>query len=468
MKKKYDYNLTLEECLVILDNIKGLVVVDENKKVKFLSEDMIDRILRLGNEMPENGPTGASIEQVHPSSKITRGFELSEEKDLLSVYVFNGQPNVARIKPVYQNGKIRYIMDYDLLYGYDDIKSFLAQADKLLWDLEDMKRDYLAEKNERKKKYHISDIIGNSDQIVELKQKIYNVAETESTVLITGETGCGKEMVAQSIHYMSRRSKFPFVEINCATIPENLAESEFFGYEEGSFTGAIKGGRLGKFEMANKGTIFLDEIDQLSYHLQPKLLRVLQEREISRIGGQAVPVNVRVIAATNKNLKGMVEKGLFREDLYYRLNVIEIPVPSLRERKEDIPLLANAHLKKIENLGNKHIETITDEAMKLLMNYSWPGNVRELFNIIERGVHMSAGEELELTEFREMVRKEEGNRAAVVSETEGSLEDIRKAAEKNAIIRALELCGNNRSKAAAHLKITRQGLHRKMNQYGIQ
>ena len=468
MDNHYNFNLTIDECKLILDNIKGLVVIDENKNIKFISNDMVRRILSLGGKIPEGGPSGHHIDVIHPSSKISRAFDPEAiDNDLISVYVLNGAPNVARIKPLYKDGELMGAIDYDLLYGYSDFKSFFSQADRYLFFLEDIKAEYLDAKANKKRKYNISDIIGKSDAIKELKQKIYKVAETESTVLVTGETGCGKEMITHSIHNLSRRAKNPFIEVNCAAIPESLAESELFGYEEGSFTGAIKGGKPGKFELANKGTIFLDEIDQLAYYLQPKLLRVLQEREISRIGGTVVPVDVRVIAATNKNLLELVKKGKFREDLYYRLNVIDIEVPPLRERKEDIPLLANEYLNRIKNVIGKNISGISDNAMKLLINYSWPGNVRELFNVIEKGVNMSNGGELELTDFRNFVSNSGMTEVSIVAGFDSSLDDFKELAEKEAIIKVLKICENNRSKAAEYLKITRQCLYKKMKKYKI-
>lgn len=465
MNSKYNFNLTLDECMRILDNIKGLVVVDSEGRIRFLSEDMISRINKLGINTNEMILDRVDIDSVHPSSKIKD--TLYSQEETIAVYVYNGNPNVSKIKPLIEDGTLVGAIDYDILFGYDDFKAFLEKTDKLLINLDDMREDYLKGNGRRKNKYVISDIKGKSDAIIKVKQKIYSVAETDSTVLILGETGSGKELVAQSIHYLSRRAKNPFVEVNCAAIPENLVESELFGYEEGSFTGAIKGGKAGKFEMANKGTIFLDEIDQLAYHLQPKLLRVLQEREISKVGGKNMAVDVRVIAATNKNLKEMVDKGLFREDLYYRLNVIDIEIPPLRERKTDIPIIAQDYLNTIKNMGYKNITGISDEAMTLLMNYSWPGNIRELFNVIEKGVNMSRGSKLELHDFEKFVECSAQEAVAVGVSLDSTLEEITSTTEREAIIKMLELCNNNRTKAAKNLKITRQCLHKKMNKYGI-
>nr|WP_269478103.1 sigma 54-interacting transcriptional regulator [Hominibacterium faecale] len=304
--------------------------------------------------------------------------------------------------------------------------------------------------------------MGESEAIKKLKQRIYICADADTTVLINGETGTGKELAANAIHHISKRANGPMIEINCAAIPENLVESELFGYEEGSFTGAQKGGRPGKFELADKGTIFLDEVDQLPMHIQPKLLRVLQEKEIDRIGGKKIGVDVKVIAATNKNLPELVKDGRFREDLFYRLNVIELRIPPLRERKEDIRLLTEHKIKTID----KDIKGITKGAMKILYNYSWPGNIRELFNVIDRSAYFCSGDRIEEDDIMEMLpqekRKEYGSREIK------SLEAVRDEAEKQAIKRALELYGGNKSKAAQALGVTRSNLYHKMKKNHIE
>lgn len=227
-------------------------------------------------------------------------------------------------------------------------------------------------------------IISNDIEMENLKNKILRIVNSSSSILITGETGTGKELVAKAIHYTSSRSNSPFVPLNCANIPDNLFESELFGYDEGAFTGAKKGGKQGIFEIANEGTVFLDEIGELPLHLQSKLLRVLQENTIQRIGGTSIiPLNIRIIAATNRNLENMMKNGEFREDLFYRLNVIPFHVPSLKERPNDIKLLYKHFIKKYNSKLNRNINSISDDALSALVAYHWPGNVRELENIIE-------------------------------------------------------------------------------------
>jgi len=232
--------------------------------------------------------------------------------------------------------------------------------------------------------YQFHNIIGKSKKILEIFEIIEKVAKTDSTVIITGETGTGKELIARGIHKCSLRKDKPFVPINCAAIPEQLLESEFFGYEKGAFTGAMRS-RMGRIEFANQGTLFLDEISSMSLELQAKLLRVIQEQEFERIGGlRTIKVDFRLISATNQDLKQSINKGTFREDLFYRLNVIPINVPPLRERKSDIPILANHFLKELKEQNKTSVKGFSDKAMERLMQYHWPGNVRELKNLIER------------------------------------------------------------------------------------
>ena len=232
--------------------------------------------------------------------------------------------------------------------------------------------------------YQFHNIIGKSEKILEIFEIIEKVARTDSTILITGETGTGKELIARAIHKCSPRKDRPFVPINCAAIPEQLLESEFFGYEKGAFTGAMRS-RMGRIEFSNQGTLFLDEISSMSLELQAKLLRVIQEQEFERIGGlKTIKVDFRLISATNQDLKEKIKEGTFREDLFYRLNVIPINVPPLRERKSDIPILVNHFLKELREHNKTSVRGFSDKTMERLMQYHWPGNVRELKNLVER------------------------------------------------------------------------------------
>ncbi len=309
------------------------------------------------------------------------------------------------------------------------------------------------------------EMIGNSESINEVKKIIETAARTNARVFITGENGTGKELVAKAIHKNSRRSSKPLIKVNCAAIPDELIESELFGHEKGSFTGAVNR-RLGKFEIANAGTIFLDEICDMSGNAQAKVLRVLQEQQFERVGGnEPITVDVRVIAATNIDVKKAIEEGRFREDLYYRLNVIPIHVPSLTERKEDIPVLTRYFLNtfsKEHGLGTKEI---TDKGMKFLMNYKWSGNVRELKNIIERICIMVQADIIDKDDIAAHI--ESYDYEDIISRDISNLKQAREEFEKEYIIRALKKNDRNITSTAKQLGIERTNLHRKVKQYNI-
>ncbi len=308
-------------------------------------------------------------------------------------------------------------------------------------------------------------IIGRSPPMVKLLETVAQVAPSEATVLITGESGTGKEMIAGAIHYNSPRKENPFIKINCAAITETLLESELFGHEKGAFTGAHRR-KEGKFRLAHGGSIFLDEISEMSLAMQVKLLRVLQEREIIRVGGEeVVRVDVRVIAATNRDLMQEIEKGRFREDLYYRLNVVTLQMPLLSDRKEDIPLLAQHFLKMFSEKNRKEIKGFTPQAMDRLLKYNWPGNVRELMNAIERGVVLSRTDYIDEADLPLFPEDKTGNKISLrdTLAAELSLEEV----EKATILNTLETTGGNKSEAARRLGITRKTLHKKLKAYGV-
>lgn len=304
-------------------------------------------------------------------------------------------------------------------------------------------------------------IIGKSEKLTKMMSTIEQVAPTKATVLITGESGVGKELVADALHSLSDRKDGPFIKVHCASLSANLLESELFGHEKGSFTGAVSQ-KKGRFELANGGTIFLDEIGEIDANTQVKILRVLQEREFERVGGtQTIHTDVRVVAATNRNLEEEVKKGNFREDLYYRLNVVHIEVPPLRERKEDIPLLLNSFLNEFNSENSKNIEGFTPQARKLLCSYSWPGNIRQLRNSIESAVVLSRGKLIDVEDLPEQVVNHE-NESELSIKVGLSLDE----AERLFIISTLDYCGGNKTKASEMLKIGRKTLHRKLEEYG--
>lgn len=330
-------------------------------------------------------------------------------------------------------------------------------------------KDAIKNYNKINKDYKITldNIISESEIMEHTKQKALIASKSNSTVLITGESGTGKELFARAIHNHSDRVDNTFVTVNCAAIPDNLLESELFGYEEGAFTGAKKGGKLGKFEIAHKGTIFLDEIGDMSLHLQGKLLRVLQERELDKIGGKSnILIDVRVIAATNKNLVELVAKGQFREDLYYRLNVIPITLPALRQRKDDIPLLIDYMIKEYAHKLNKDVIGIEDDAKKTLIDYSWPGNVRELQNVIEYSINMSNSSLLNLDIIPNNIKSKYYDEKSNKYEEIRTLEDL----EKEEISKALNKFKHykkDKELVAKSLGISRATLYRKLEKYNL-
>ena len=313
-------------------------------------------------------------------------------------------------------------------------------------------------------RFGVKGMIGNSAKMKNIIETVEQVAPTRTTVLITGESGTGKELVAQAIHQCSGRTG-KFVPVHCSALPDNLIESELFGHERGAFTGAVEM-RKGRFELAEGGTIFLDEIGEIPLHIQVKLLRVLENRAFERIGGsETIITDARVVAATNRDLKKMVEEGTFREDLFYRLDVVSLEIPPLRERKEDIPLLVKHYLDVFNKENGKDIG-ITETAMASLCAYAWPGNIRELRNCVERMVVLCRGKMIDLenvpVDIREGVTP--GIAKTVLSQPSCDLE----CNEKMLIERALNECGGNRTKAAEKLGISRRTLHRKLHTYNLE
>jgi DNA-binding NtrC family response regulator len=313
-----------------------------------------------------------------------------------------------------------------------------------------------------RKKYSFENIIGKSVPMKKVFETIELVAPSRANVLIYGDSGTGKEMIADAIHHNSPREDKPYIKVHCAALPESLLESELFGHEKGAFTGAIARKR-GRFELAHLGSLFLDEVGEIPSQIQVKLLRVIQEREFERVGGeQPLKVDVRIISATNKNLKDEVENGNFREDLYYRLDVVSIHVPPLRDRRDDIPLMVHKFMEEFSKENNKEIEGITNGALQALVSYKWPGNVRELRNVIESIVVLTKGNiiaEQDLPEY--ILSKDEQSHLKIPAGA--SLAD----AEKRMILFTLQNTGGNKTKASEILKIGRKTLHRKLGEYGI-
>lgn len=382
------------------------------------------------------------------------------KQEVAQVQNIKGNKMIATRLPVYSNGKIVGAVGKVLFKDIDELHKLYSKINKIKKEL-NLYKDEFNKLNAAR--YDLDSIVSKSEVMRELKELAARVARTNSNVLILGESGTGKELFAHAIHSNSRRNDFPFVKVNCGAIPFELLESELFGYEEGSFTGAKKGGKIGKFKAADGGTIFLDEIGDLPMNMQVKLLRVLQDKEIERIGSNySEKIDVRVIAATNKDLEKMVAEGLFRLDLYYRLNVVSIKIPPLRERKEDIPVLANHLVQKISKAEQVRVEKISDETLEYLKNYDWPGNVRELENILERAINLLDGDLI----IRPQHLPPKITGISRYREIE-SLKTVLEEVEKQTIMDSLIMANGNKTVAANILKISRTSLYEKMMKYNI-
>jgi two-component system, NtrC family, response regulator AtoC len=346
----------------------------------------------------------------------------------------------------------------------------ISHTVKRAFDYQDLAQEVEVLRDEISSLVQTERIVGNSPPMQEVYKTVGKVAKADATVLITGESGTGKELVAEALHYNSNRRSGPLVKVSCAALPETLLEAELFGHEKGSFTGAMTM-RKGRFELADKGTVFLDEIAEMSLATQTKLLRVLQERKIERVGSSLpIKVDIRIICATNKDLQKQVEQNKFRDDLYYRLNVINVHMPPLRERKEDIPALVEHFLAKHRYSATAQPAAISEEALKRLTEYEWPGNVRELENVVERAVVLSRGQIITSRElpFGEHVDGEREDENEDVSAERSFFKKSVSQFEKDLIMKALKDAGGNRSKAAEMLGIYRRLLYAKIKEYGLE
>jgi len=437
----------------VFAHMAGMVVVDQQSRIVFVEETYAK-----SRGFDSHQVIGRYVKDVIPTSKLPIVVETG--KPILGdVFRYVGKTVICNRYPLIKDGIIIGAMSYQVFEGVDELFQSIQELRSQL--------DYYKEKMKKYAgvRYSLNDIIGSSPATVAIRTAILKTACTNATVLIQGETGTGKELVAHALHQESRRSHYPFVKLNCAAIPQELIESELFGYDEGAFTGARKTGKKGKFELADKGTLFLDEISQLSMAAQAKLLRVLQEKEIERIGGtETIPVNVRIVAATNDSLEEMVKQGSFRADLYYRLNVIPIKVAPLRERRSDIPLLVKKFTDKYGEQAGLVEVTVNPEAMALIMEYEWPGNIRELEHAVERAINICNSSIVELCHFEWLLPK---IRSKGKTTAGWSIQDARAASEKEIILNALQATQGNKKKAAELLDIARPLLYQKMRRLGI-
>ncbi|MBI5233142.1 MAG: sigma-54-dependent Fis family transcriptional regulator [Deltaproteobacteria bacterium] len=444
-----------------------ILVVDDEKDIR----DSLEGVLcDEGYEVMLASDAGEAMERI----------KLAPDLVLLDIWMSgkDGIEVLKEIKARFKNlpvimisghGTIETAVKTTKIGAYDFIEKPLS-LDKVMLTIEHaLEQKRLVEENMAFKQGVLSgyEIIGQSKVMEALKTDILRAAPANSWVLITGENGTGKEFVARNIHLHSVRAARPFVEVNSAAIPEELIESELFGHEKGAFTGAVAQ-RKGKFDMADRGTIFLDEIGDMSLKTQAKILRILQEKSFERVGGQTkITVDVRVIAATNKDLTDEIKKGNFREDLYYRLNVIPLHVPPLRERREDIPFFVEHFLGEYSREAAKNPPSMTDGATALLTGYNWPGNVRELRNLIERLVIMTPSGIIKEQDLPDHIRGESVE-SQVPAFDKGTLKEARSDFEKEFILRKLEENGWNIAKTAESIGIERSHLYRKIKGYGIE
>jgi len=446
-----------EQLSIILNTAQeGIQMVDKNGIIKYVNQGYtritgIPASKRIGTNVFEVSPDGALVEVLRTGKPCIgkRNKAVGSNAEVIS-----------NASPIIINGEMT-----GAVVVFQDITEVLRLSEELRRSTSviDGLKDEIMKLNDSPGKF--DEIICESSKMKKIINLARKASREDSTILITGESGTGKEIFANAIHAESPRSGKPFIKVNCAAIPENLLESELFGYEPGAFTGASKL-KLGKFELANGGTIFLDEIGDMSPILQAKLLRVIQEREIERIGGtRPIKIDVRIISATNRDLLELISSGAFREDLYFRLNVININIPPLRERREDIPALTKVYIDYFNRKLHKNIKGFTKKAEYMLLSYDWPGNVRELMNILERTILMSQGEWITddlLRPYFDQIKIKVNSRDAILP-----LEEM----EKDLIRRALKEYGTSvegKRKAAKALKISLATLYNKIKKYGIQ
>lgn len=445
-------------CHSAFDNIPiAIDFLDKDGRMIYINKAFSDFL-----QIPIKNMIGKLVTEINPTSKFL--LALNEKKaDIAVRHVFpNDREAICHRIPIFDNnGELMGGLGMILFEKVNEMKEILKKCEILDKNLTLYKNE-IARLNSAK--YTLSDIIGNAKPMTLCKKKVRKITNLNLNVLISGESGVGKELFAQAIHNESNRAHMPFVSINTSAIPENLLESELFGYEEGAFTGAKSGGNIGKFELANGGTIFLDEIADMPYYMQAKILRVIQEKEIVRIGdNKPIPIDIKIISATHKNLEKMVANNKFREDLYYRLNVLNLEVPPLRERTEDIPELSENFLMEF-NKEYGFYRKLSKNAMDILKSYSWPGNVRELRNVLGKACvnadnTIITANDLPANLFIDSIVKDNKN--------DSGFYNIIKKVEKQLIKNALTQSNNNKAEAARILQIPRMTLYRKIEDLKI-
>jgi transcriptional regulator with PAS, ATPase and Fis domain len=443
----------------LLENpYESLILVDADGIVRYMSASN-EGVYKI----PVKDAVGRHISEVSPKTRLPRILETGKAEIGRSMVLKSRNRVIARIPLIRDGrvigaaGKLMFMSPQKLKELYDRIENLETKIDFYQNELNQVYGG----------RYSFDSIIGTSEPIRRAKELARQAAATDAAVILTGESGTGKELFAHSIHQASRRRNQHFVRVNCAAIPADLIESELFGYEAGAFTGAGKKGKAGKFELAHNGTIFLDEIGDMPMALQVKLMRVLEEKEVERIGSRTPkPIDFRVISATNRDLKKLIDKQAFRLDLYYRLNVVHIHLPALREIREDIPAIFHHFFDRLSVGKKPRIRTALPEALEAMQQYTWPGNIRELRNVVERAMIVCRGDAI----TRADLPLEKSVAPAVPALTDGaipSLKQLLQETERQAILAALEHTGNNRAEAAKLLGIHRTGLYQKMKKHGI-
>jgi len=438
----------------------GIILVDTLGNINKVNKTYLELL-----DLTEEDVIDKHVLEVTPHSRLPEVLK-TREVHLADHWPVNGHDTIVFRMPLYKDGKLIGAMGQSLVLDAAGVKILSQKLKEAEGELAVYKE---VVSSIYSSKYCFDSIVGEDIKLRNLKSIAQRAANTGSTILITGESGTGKELFAHAIHQASPRVNQAFVRVNCAALPDNLLESELFGYEEGAFTGARKGGKPGKFELANRGTIFLDEIGDMPLAMQSKLLIVLQEREVERVGGtKPIRVDVQVIAATNRNLEDMMKKGKFREDLYYRLNVVTLNVPSLRKRPKDICLLIKNLIPKLNYRLHTQIKRVSDEALQLLCSYDWPGNVRELENLLERAMNLAdmyQNDCLTTEHFPSLSRLVE--LPMVGNDTPDNLGEAVEKVEKETIKRVLQKTQYNKAQTAKLLGLNKSVLYRKLKKYDL-
>lgn len=444
----------------ILESIPGVLVTDIHGRISYINEGYAKLLGAAVKDV-----LGKDAKEVIPGTRMQIVAQTGQEEVGALFKLKNEETVFVNRYPIKKNGKIIGAIAFSAFCKSGQFTT-ISNLQKVRQLAEEVGRYKKELSKLRGAKYSLEQIIGESPDIVKTKELIKKAAQTKSTVLITGETGTGKELVAHAIHQLSGRSHNPFIRVNCAAIPSELMESELFGYEEGAFTGSRKGGKLGKFELANRGTLLLDEVNQMPLFLQSKLLRVIQEKEIEKVGGAgSIDVDVRLIFTTNQDLFQLVKEGKFREDLYYRINVVVIETPPLRTRMEDLPLLVPHFISKLNYDLGLSISGVSPDVINLFSSYNWPGNIRELQNTLERAANIAISGVLGIEHFEGLLLRQIHSRQKQVDKAD--LVSAREQAEKELILSTMKQTGGKVAKAAAILGIHRSVLYEKIKKYGL-